>query len=77
MLSVFGLQIGALLSGALFAEVVFNWPGLGNLLYTAVLAKDVLTIQAVTLLIAVVFVAVNLFTDLAVGAISPERRLAG
>ena len=77
VLSVFGLQIGALLSGALFAEVVFNWPGLGNLLYTAVLAKDVLTIQAVTLLIAVVFVAVNLFTDLAVGVISPERRLAG
>jgi peptide/nickel transport system permease protein len=76
VVSVSGLQVGALLSGALFAEVIFTWPGLGNLLYTAVLAKDVLTIQAVTLVIALTFVAVNLLTDVVVGVISPRSRLA-
>jgi peptide/nickel transport system permease protein len=74
VVSVSGLQVGALLSGALFAEVVFSWPGLGEMLYRALSADDVLTIQAVTLFIALTFVTVNLLTDLIVACISPQSR---
>lgn len=75
VISVSGLQVGSLLSGALFAEVIFSWPGLGQMLYRALSAQDVLTIQAVTLCIALTFVAVNLLADLLVGLISPEGRV--
>jgi peptide/nickel transport system permease protein len=74
VVSVSGLQVGSLLSGALFAEVIFSWPGLGGMLYRALSAHDVLTIQAVTLCIALTFVIVNLLADVLVGLISPEGR---
>jgi peptide/nickel transport system permease protein len=77
VISVSGLQVGALLSGALFAEVIFSWPGLGSMLYRALSAQDVLTIQAVTLCIALTFVIVNLFADVLVGLISPQSRARG
>jgi ABC-type dipeptide/oligopeptide/nickel transport system permease component len=75
VVSVSGLQVGSLLSGALFAEVIFSWPGLGELLFRALSADDVLTIQAVTLCIALVFVTVNLLADIVVGFISPQSRV--
>ena len=75
VISVSGLQVGGLLSGALFAEVIFSWPGLGELLFRALSADDVLTIQAVTLCIALVFVIVNLLADVLVAFISPQSRV--
>jgi peptide/nickel transport system permease protein len=74
VISVIGLQVGSLLSGALFAEVVFSWPGLGELLFQALSATDVLTIQAVTLLIALTFILVNLLADLLISFINPRSR---
>jgi peptide/nickel transport system permease protein len=74
VVSVSGLQVGSLLSGALFAEVIFSWPGLGELLFRALSADDVLTIQAVTLFIALTFVTVNLLADVLVAFISPQSR---
>ena len=74
IVSVSGLQVGGLLSGALFAEVVFSWPGIGDLLFRALAAKDVFIIQAVTLLIAVVFILVNLIADILITFISPRTR---
>ena len=74
VVSVSGLQVGTLLSSALFAEVVFSWPGLGVLLYNAVLADDVLVIQAATLCIALTFVLANLLADVLVALISPQTR---
>lgn len=76
IISVTGLQVGALLSGALFAEVVFSWPGIGELLFRALSADDVLVIQAVTLCIALTFVLVNLLADIVIGVISPQSRTA-
>lgn len=76
IVSVSGLQVGALLSGALFAEVVFSWPGIGDLLYRALTADDIFVIQAVTLLIAVVFILVNLVADLFIAVTNPRLRSA-
>ena len=74
IISVIGLQVGSLLGGALFAEVVFSWPGLGSQLYTAVIGRDIPTVQAATLVTAVSFVLVNLVTDVAVLALDPRTR---
>ena len=74
IISVIGLQVGTLLAGAVFAEVVFSWPGVGSQLYTAVIGRDMPTVQAATLVIAVSFVLVNLVTDIAVLALDPRTR---
>lgn len=68
-----GLEIGTLLSGVVFVESVFNWPGLGSQMVTAISGHDYPVIQGGVLLIAVVFVVVNLLTDLAGRALDPRR----
>lgn len=72
IINISGLQVGYLMGGALFSEVVFNWPGIGQALYVAVTSNDYPTIQAGILLIAVVFVAVNLLVDLVNVWLSPK-----
>jgi peptide/nickel transport system permease protein len=74
--TICGLQLGYLLSGALFTEVVFAWPGLGNQLYYAIIARDIPTVQAAVLLIALIFVLVNLAVDLLNAYLDPRIRAA-
>jgi peptide/nickel transport system permease protein len=74
IVTVIGLQVGYLLGGVIFVEVVFGWPGLGQQLYLSITQRDMPVIQAGVLFIAVVFVIVNLFTDLSVGALDPRTR---
>lgn len=64
VVTVIGLQVGALLGGAVITEVVFGWPGIGRLAVTSVLQRDFPVVQAVVMLTAVVFVFVNLLVDL-------------
>ncbi len=64
VITVIGLQVGALLGGAVITEVVFGWPGIGRLAVTSVLQRDFPVVQAVVMLTAVVFVFVNLIVDL-------------
>ena len=64
-----------MLGGALFTEVVFAWPGLGNQLYYAIVARDLPVIQAAVLVIALSFVLVNLFTDFLNAYFEPKIRL--
>ena len=59
---------------ALFSEVVFNWPGVGLLVFTAIGARDVPVIQAVVLLTGFLFVMINLFSDIVQGVIDPRTR---
>ena len=73
--TITGLQLGYLLGGALFTEVVFAWPGLGNQLYYAIVARDLPVIQAAVLVIALSFVLVNLFTDFLNAYFEPKIRL--
>lgn len=64
ILNIIGLQLGYLIGGALFTEVVFAWPGIGQLLYQAILGRDMAVVQASVLFIALSFVLINLAVDL-------------
>ncbi len=72
IMTITGLQLGYLLGGALFSEVVFAWPGLGSLLYSSITARDMPVVQAATLLIALTFVLVNIMVDLLNVLIDPR-----
>jgi peptide/nickel transport system permease protein len=75
LVNISGLQVGFIFGSALFAEVIFQWPGVGLLMYGAIQARDVPMIQAVLLVISVVFVLANLVSDLVMAALSPQARL--
>jgi peptide/nickel transport system permease protein len=69
-----GLQIGYLLLGsALFVEMIFEWPGIGRATYDAVTARDFPLVSGVVLISTVVFVVINLFTDLLFTILSPPK----
>ena len=72
--TLFGLQVGALLGGAVITETVFAWPGVGALTVEAINARDYPLLQGCVLLIAVIYVLVNGLTDLAYGWIDPRVR---
>jgi peptide/nickel transport system permease protein len=72
--TISGLQLGFLLGGALFTEVVFAWPGLGNQLYYSIVARDVPVVQAAVLVIALAFVLVNLAIDILNAFLDPRLR---
>lgn len=69
-----GLQIGYLFGGAIFTEIIFNWPGVGLQLYNAILQRDVPMVQGCILAIAVVFVFGNMLADIIVYALDVRRR---
>ncbi len=73
-LTLIGLQAGFLLGGAVVTEAVFARPGLGQLVVSAILWKDLPVIQGVVLLIAAIYVVVNLLVDLAALALDPRLR---
>jgi ABC-type dipeptide/oligopeptide/nickel transport system permease component len=67
-----GLQVGALLGGAVLTETVFSWPGLGSALVSAVLRRDYPIIQGVVVITVTAFVFTNLAVDLIVGFLDPR-----
>ncbi len=73
--TVVGLQLGAFLGGAIVVEVVFTYPGLGRLLYTAIGSRDYALVQGVILFILVVFLVLNLLVDLLYAYLDPRIRL--
>ncbi|MCI1857785.1 MAG: ABC transporter permease [Sporolactobacillus sp.] len=72
IINIIGLQVGYLIGGALFSEIVFNWPGIGQAMYVAISSKDYPTIQAGILLISCGFVIVNLIVDIINILINPK-----
>ncbi|HZC02080.1 MAG TPA: ABC transporter permease, partial [Gammaproteobacteria bacterium] len=74
ILTIGGLQFGIPLGGAILTETIFSWPGLGRLLYNAVLARDYPLVQGATLLIAATFSVINLSVDLLYAVINPRIR---
>jgi peptide/nickel transport system permease protein len=77
VITVMGLQFGALLSGAIITENVFSWPGIGTLLINAIEARDYPLVQGCILFISLSYVLVNLMTDLLYGWVDPRIRLRG
>ncbi len=74
IVTICGLQLGYLLGGVLFVEVIFAWPGIGNQLWQAIQARDIPTIQGATLVIALAFVVVNLAVDAINAYLDPKIR---
>jgi peptide/nickel transport system permease protein len=74
VVTVIGLQVGALLGGAIIAETIFAWPGIGRLLIQAINQRDYPLVQGIVLLTAVVISMINLGVDLLYGAINPRVR---
>ncbi|MCX6029203.1 MAG: ABC transporter permease [Chloroflexi bacterium] len=74
IITVIGLQVGRLLSGAILTETVFSWPGIGRWLVDAIYSRDYPIVQGVTLFIAIIFVGVNLSVDILYALVDPRIR---
>ena len=75
IVTIIGLETGALLSGAVLTETVFALPGMGTPLVQAILARDYPVVQGFTIVIALIFVVVNLMVDLSYAYLDPRIRL--
>ena len=74
VITLLGLQFGAVLTGAVITETIFSWPGIGRLLIQSIGFRDYPLVQGCILLIAVSYVGVNLATDLVYGLVDPRIR---
>lgn len=72
VVTVIGIQAGTLLGGTVIVEYIFNWPGVSTYLLAAINQRDYPVIQAIILIIATLFVLLNLVTDLVYAAIDPR-----
>lgn len=75
VITLMGLQLGVLLGGAVITEVVFSWPGLGQLTIESIQKRDYPVVQACVLLISLIYVLVNTLTDLVYASLDPRVRL--
>ena len=74
VISILGLQTGALLSGTIIVEKIFDWPGVGLLLLTAIQSRDYPLVQGAVLLISLIYIFVNVIIDLLYIAVQPRLR---
>ena len=75
IVTIMGMQLGALLAGAVITETVFSWPGIGQLTIEAIQKRDYPVVQSCVLLISLSYVFVNLLTDLAYAYLDPRVSL--
>ena len=76
VLTITGIQLATILGGVIVVEVVFAWPGLGRLVYNSVAARDYPVIQGAVLLIATIFLTINLLVDVLYAVVDPRIRLS-
>lgn len=76
VLTITGIQLATILGGVIVVEVVFAWPGLGRLVYNAVAARDYPVIQGAVLLMAALFLLINLVVDVLYAVVDPRIRLS-
>ncbi|UQB41394.1 ABC transporter permease [Thiomicrospira microaerophila] len=76
VVTIMGLQLGTLLGGAVITEVVFDWPGLGQLLVDSIQRRDYPVVQGCILIISVAYISVNALTELVYAWLDPRIRLA-
>jgi peptide/nickel transport system permease protein len=76
ILAMFGLQVGYLIGGSILVETVFTWPGTGFLLNKAILTRDIPLLQGTVLVLAMIFVVINLMVDLLQTAVDPRIKRA-
>ena len=75
VISIMGLQLGALMGGAVLTETIFSWPGLGRYLASAFLTLDLNAVVGGTMLVALMFSLVNLMVDLIYAFLNPQITL--
>jgi peptide/nickel transport system permease protein len=73
-LALMGLQFGYLLAGSILVETVFNWPGSGSLMNLAIFRRDIPVLSATILVLAAIFVAINILVDVLQALIDPRMR---
>lgn len=74
VVTIIGLQVAALMTGSLVTETIFNWPGLGRAIVPAILQRDTPVIMGILILGAIVYLLVNLMTDLFYAVLDPRIR---
>jgi len=74
VVSLLGLQAGALLTGSIIAEMIFSWPGLGRLMIGAINSRDYPLVQGCVLVFALTYVLINALTDVAYSLVDPRIR---
>ena len=72
LVSVIGVEFGYMLGGSIYIETIYAWPGMGQLLGQAVGWFDFPLVQAITIFVSLVVIALNLLTDLAYGLLDPR-----
>ena len=72
LVTLIGLRLGALLNGAIVVEVVFRWPGLGQLMINSISARDYPVIQFLVPFTALLFITLNFLTDMIYSVIDPR-----
>ena len=76
VVTIIGLMLGSLFAGSILTETTFSWPGIGKWLVNAVYQRDFPVIQSATLIIASMFIVINLIVDLLYALINPKIRLS-
>ncbi len=76
VITISGLQIGALLTGTVITETIFDWPGLGSLIYSAISSRDYPLLQGALFCVSSIYVFVNFLTDIAYTFANPKVRVS-
>jgi len=76
-LTIIGLEFAFLITGAVFVEIVFTWPGIGSYMADAILNSDIFVVFGVTTIVTFIYITVNLMVDLIQAALDPRVRLGG
>ena len=76
IVNITGLQLGYLLGGAVYTEVIFSWPGIGLQLYSSIVARDIPMVQATVLVVGLGFVLINVVVDLVLIRLVPRATTA-
>lgn len=74
VVTLIGLDLGALMGGAILTETIFSWPGIGRIIYLAVLQRDAPVVIGGTLVLVIVFVFINLIVDIVYAILDPRIR---
>lgn len=74
VVTLLGLQLGSLLTGAVITEAIFDWPGVGSLFYQAIQNRDYPLVQGCVLFVAIVYLIMNMLTDFTYAFIDPRLR---
>jgi ABC-type dipeptide/oligopeptide/nickel transport system permease component len=75
VVTMIGLEFGFLLGGVVVVEMVFSWPGIGRLIFNAINQRDIPLVQAAVVVLALIFITLNLIVDLIYARIDPRVRL--